>query len=142
MSRDAVLPRRLAPLDPSRDSSNLATALLAALATLYALMGSFEQIVSFFFCAALGFVALAVAGLFVLRKRPGAGRATAFRCPGYPLVPASFVLLIAAVVATVAVARPLQAFSGLGIVLLGVPAYRVLKSRGALIRRLPQGAES
>jgi APA family basic amino acid/polyamine antiporter len=139
MSRDGVLPRSLAPADAARDSSVIGTVTLAALASLYTLVGTFQQIVAFFFCTALGFIALSVAALFVLR-RPAAGERV-FRCPGYPLVPASFVLLVVVVALTVAFARPLQAAGGVAIVLAGVPVYRVLDRRSTPAR-IPQGAES
>lgn len=142
MSRDGSLPRRLAPPDTRSDNSRAGTVILAGLATLYATVGSFQQIVAFFFCTALAFVALAVAGLFVLRGRARSPVPADVACPGYPLTPASFVVLVLAVLLMVAVARPLQAFAGAGIVLLGIPVYRALKARGALARPIPQGAKS
>jgi APA family basic amino acid/polyamine antiporter len=131
MSRDGVLPRVLAPVEPARDSSRPATALLATLASVYTLAATFQQVVAFFFCTALGFVALATAGLFVLRRR-GAPGGNAFRCPGYPVVPASFVALLAVVILFAGITRPAQAIAGLGVVLCGVPAYWWLSARGAL----------
>ena len=78
----------------------------------------------------LVFIALTSAGLFVLRRREPASRG--FRAPGYPATPALFALLILGVVASIALARPLQALAGFTIVLLGIPAHRILSSRGAL----------
>jgi APA family basic amino acid/polyamine antiporter len=43
--------------------------------------------------------------------------------PGYPLTPISFVLSAAAIVVNTLFARPVQGMLGLGIVLLGAPAY-------------------
>jgi APA family basic amino acid/polyamine antiporter len=142
MARDAVLPRFIAPRDRSRDTSPAGTVLLAGLATLYSFLGSFQQIVAFFFCTALAFVALSACGVFVLRRRPSSGDAAGFRCPGYPFVPGSFVLLLVTVVSMVAAARPVQALSGVAIVLIGLPVYRLLRARGALARHVPQGVES
>jgi APA family basic amino acid/polyamine antiporter len=141
MARDRVLPRQLAPTADLSDHSRVATLLLAFIAAVYTLLGTFEQIVAFFFCTALGFVALAVAGLVILRRRDG-GATPDFRCPGYPIVPAGFVLLLVVVITLVGLARPAQALGGLGVVLLGVPVYRLLKWGGALDRRLAQGVQS
>ena len=74
-----------------------------------------------------GFIALAAAGLFVIRRRdPDAG---GFRTPGYPATPALFVLFLFAVIALVTLARPLPALAGFALVLLGLPAYHVLTNR-------------
>ncbi len=129
MSRDGLFPATLAALHPSTNTPIRATALLAAIASALALSGSFQQIVAFFLCTALAFVALAAAGLFLVRrKRP----ATAgFRTPGYPATPAIFIGFLVAVIGCVTLARPFQALAGFALVLLGLPAYRLLCSRRA-----------
>jgi APA family basic amino acid/polyamine antiporter len=141
MSRDGVLPHAFAPADARQDASRPATALLATLASLYTLAATFQQIVAFFFCTALGFVALATAGLFVLRRRAMPAGTAVFLCPGYPWVPASFVALLGVVILLAGVARPVQALAGAGIVLCGLPAYRWFAARGALGRRVPGGVQ-
>ena len=68
------------------------------------------------------FAALAAASVFVLRRRrPDTPRP--FRVPGYPVTPALFIVAALAIVANTIVARPVQALAGIGIVLLGTPAY-------------------
>jgi APA family basic amino acid/polyamine antiporter len=137
MSRDGVFPGALAVVRPVTKAPARATGLLAAIASAFVLTGSFPQIVAFFMCTTLCFIALAAAGLFVLRRRePGRD---AYRCPGYPATPALFVLFLFAVILSVALARPFQAVAGFGLVLIGLPAYRVLKARGALGARTPEG---
>jgi APA family basic amino acid/polyamine antiporter len=138
MCRDGVLPGWLAPGE--RDSSARATALLASVASLYAWLGDFQQIVAFFLCTALGFIALSVAGLLALRRRDGP-EAGVFRTPARAAVPVSFVILVTVVVLVVGIARPWQALGGVTLVLLGLPAYRLLSSRGALQRRLSGAVE-
>ncbi|MGE5276523.1 MAG: APC family permease [Acidobacteriota bacterium] len=129
MSRDALFPAALATRHPATKAPVRATALLAAIASVFVLSGTFPQIVAFFMCTTLGFIALAAAGLFVLRRREP--REDGFLAPGYPATPALFVLLVAAVVVLIAVARPLQALAGAALVLLGVPVYRVVGNAGA-----------
>lgn len=141
MGRDRVLPRELGSTLHGSDSSVSSTVLLAGLATLYTVLGSFQQIVAFFFSTALAFVALSVSALFVLRSRARAGEHVDFYCPGYPWLPLAFILLTTIVIVMVAVARPVQTLSGVAVVLLGIPAYRFLRHRGAL-SGVPQGAES
>jgi APA family basic amino acid/polyamine antiporter len=90
------------------------------------MLGSFDQIVSFLICAAMGFVALAAAALFVIRRR--APDVEAFRVPGYPWTPGAFVALVVCVLALLAVNRPVEALGGLAIVGLGWPAYDLFAS--------------
>jgi hypothetical protein len=72
---------------------------------------------------------------------PPTSKLGTFTCPGYPWTPAAFVLLVAAVVVLVGIARPVQAASGFALVLIGVPVYRLLRFRGHLMKRLAEGAE-
>jgi APA family basic amino acid/polyamine antiporter len=137
MSRDGVFPAALAAVHPVTKAPARATALLAAIASAFVLTGSFSQIVAFFLCTALGFIALAAAALFVLRRREPGG--VGYRSPGYPATPALFVLFLVAVILTVALARPLQAVAGFALVLIGLPVHRVLAARGALGRAVSDG---
>jgi APA family basic amino acid/polyamine antiporter len=123
MSRDGLFPAAVAVRHPRTGAPVRATAVLASLATVYVLLGTFEQIAAFFMCTTLGFVALAAAAVFVVRRAPEAGP---FRAPGYPVTPALFVVLVLAVVTLVAINRPLQAFAGMAVVLVGLPVSRVL----------------
>jgi APA family basic amino acid/polyamine antiporter len=128
MSRDGLFPPAITARHPSTGAPLRATAVLALLATVYVVLGTFEQIAAFFMCTTLGFVALAAAAVFVLRgtnESGGLDRAT-FRAPGYPLTPALFVLLVLTIVAMVAINRPFQAVAGLVLMLLGLPLSRLL----------------
>jgi APA family basic amino acid/polyamine antiporter len=74
------------------------------------------------------FSTLCVAAVFVLRaRRPDAPRP--FRVPGYPLAPALFVLVNGWVLWSIVLRGAWDAFKGLGIVALGVPACILFRSR-------------
>ena len=124
MSRDGVFPVPLAKVT-RRGSPARATAVLAAIATGFVVIGTFEQIVAFFMCTTLTFVALAAAALPIVRRKPGDAGHVASRVP--LVVPALFISLVAVVVLLVAVNRPVQALAGGVIVLLGWPAYRLFR---------------
>jgi APA family basic amino acid/polyamine antiporter len=136
MSRDGLFPAALGAVHPRTRAPLRATALLAAIASVFVLSGSFSQVVAFFLCPALVFVALAAGGLFVVRPRQP--HSEGFRAPGYPATPALFVLLILAVVTLVVLARPLQALAGFLLVGIGLPVYRIFAAR-ALGARTPNG---
>jgi len=137
MSRDGLFPAGLAAVHPRTGAPARATALLAALASTLVLSGTFAQILAFFMCTTLAFIALAAAGLFVLRKRDGA--AGDLGAPGGAAAPALFVLLLLAVMAFIVRARPLAALGGVAVVLAGLPTYRILSSRGALAPQRARG---
>jgi APA family basic amino acid/polyamine antiporter len=130
MESDRLFPATLARRARGTQAPARATALLAALATLFVMVATFQQIVAFFLCTALAFIGLAAAALLRINRR--AARTGPFVCPGYPLTPILFVLLIAAVVILVASARPLQAGAGFAVVLLGIPVYEVLAARNGV----------
>jgi APA family basic amino acid/polyamine antiporter len=133
MGRDGLFPAPLAALDPRTRSPRRATAVLAALASVYVLSGSFPQVVAFFMCTTLAFLALAAAGLFVLRRRDAT--APAFLAPGFPATPALFLSLTLVVIALIALARPIPALSGFLLVLAGLPFYRAVAAGHSRARR-------
>jgi APA family basic amino acid/polyamine antiporter len=125
MSADGVFPAALASIEPRTATPVRATLLLATLATLFSVAGTFQQIVTFFMGPTLAFVALAAAALVPLRRR--APQASAFRAPGYPLTIWLFVGLLGTVLVVVALNQPLQTLAGFAVMLLGVPAYRFVR---------------
>ena len=129
MGRDGVFFRSLGSVHSRFGTPATAIAAGGAWAILLTLWGSFEQLLTYVVFASWLFAALAAASVFVLRRRhPEAARP--FRVPGYPLTPALFILAALAIVANTVFARPQQALAGLGIVLVGTPAYLFWKTRG------------
>jgi basic amino acid/polyamine antiporter, APA family len=129
MGRDGVFFRSLGSVHPKFGTPAVAVAAGGAWAILLTLWGSFEQLLTYVVFASWLFAALAAASVFVLRRRhPDATRP--FRVPGYPVTPALFILAALAIVANTVVARPQQALAGLGIVLVGTPAYLLWNARG------------
>ena len=129
MGRDGVFFRALGSVHPKFGTPAMAITAGGAWAILLTLWGSFEQLLTYVVFASWLFAALAAASVFVLRRRhPEAARP--FRVPGYPLTPAFFILAALAIVANTVITRPQQALAGLGIVLIGTPAYLFWKARG------------
>jgi APA family basic amino acid/polyamine antiporter len=96
MSRDRIFPSALAARTQMTQSPIRATALLAVLASVFVFVASFQEIVAYFMCTTLVFIALAAGALVVVRRRGPA--AVAFHAPGYPITPILFVLLVLGVV--------------------------------------------
>jgi APA family basic amino acid/polyamine antiporter len=121
MSQDGLFPAAVATVDPLTHTPARATALLALLASVFVSVGTFRQIVAFFMCTTLGFIALAATALIVVRRR--ASNDTSFHAPGYPLTTLLFVLLTFVVVILIGLNQPLQAIAGVAIVLAGLPVH-------------------
>ncbi|MGE5414884.1 MAG: amino acid permease, partial [Syntrophomonadaceae bacterium] len=134
MAGDGLFPTSLAARTPRTGAPARATSFLGAVASALVLLGSFGQIVAYFLATTLVFVALAAFGIFRARRR--SSLAPPYLVPGYPATPLLFLVFIAAVVLSIALARPAQVLAGFALVLLGVPAYGILAARGAL--RIPR----
>jgi APA family basic amino acid/polyamine antiporter len=96
---------------------------------LLCLTGTYGQLLDYVIFAALIFYVLTMIALFRLRKlRPDLPRP--YKAFGYPVVPALYIVAATAVALILLVAKPVYSFSGLFVVLLGIPIY-FLWSRGA-----------
>ena len=71
---------------------------------------------------------MAAAAVLILRKKhPEIQRP--YKVPGYPLVPVIFVLVSAWFVINTLIQQPKESLIGLGLVLLGIPAYIYWKKK-------------
>ncbi|HEV2130461.1 MAG TPA: amino acid permease, partial [Longimicrobiaceae bacterium] len=136
MARDGLFFRRLAAVHPRFGTPAFAILASAAWAMLLAATGTFEQLLTYVVFAGWIFYALGALSIFVYRRRyPEMHRP--FRVPGYPLTPALFVLAAAAIVINTLFVQPREAFLGLGIVLLGTPAFFVWRPRAVSNGSIP-----
>ena len=84
--------------------------------------GTYNELLDYVIFAALLFYVLTVVGLFVLRYRlPNAERP--YRVFGYPIVPALYVLLCAAVMIDLLIVKPEYTWPGLILCIAGIPVY-------------------
>lgn len=90
--------------------------------------GSFDQLLTFTMFAIVAFSILTVGAVVVLRVRmPDATRP--FCVPGYPLVPALFVIVSGWLLWSVLAYDSKGAVKGIAIVATGIPVYRVFRAR-------------
>ena len=130
MAEDKLFFRKLAVIHPRFRTPAIAIIAGGIWAAILSCIGTFQQLLTYAIFAAWIFYALAAASVFVYRmKKPELPRP--YRVPGYPFTPAIFVLAAAALVVNTIFSRPQGAAEGLGIVLLGLPAYFYWRSRGA-----------
>jgi basic amino acid/polyamine antiporter, APA family len=130
MARDGIFFRRLGEIHPRFGTPAFSIIATSLWAMLLAATGTFEQLLTYVVFVGWIFYALGALSIFVYRRRePDAARP--FRVPGYPVVPLLFVVSAAAIVVNTMVAQPIRAMVGIGVVLLGSPAYLVWRRREA-----------
>ena len=106
----------------SRGVPAVGLVLQGAWASLLVFSGNYNELLDYVIFAALLFYVLTVTGLFVLRrKQPFAERP--YRALGYPLVPALYVLVAAAIMLDLLIVKPEYTWPGLIIVCTGIPVY-------------------
>jgi amino acid transporter len=122
MADDKLFFPAVARVHPRYHTPYVAIALATALGMLFVLTRSFEQLADTFVLSIWPFYGLAVAGLYRLRRmRPELPRP--YRVPGYPAVPAVFIVAVVYLVGNALIADPLWTGVTFGIVLAGVPVY-------------------
>ena len=128
MARDRLFFQRLAEVHPRFKTPAFAIIAGAAWSIILAVTGTFEQLLTYVVFIGWIFYALAAASIFVYRRRmPAAVRP--YRVPGYPLTPLLFIAAGAALALNTIATQPVRAAIGLGIVLLGAPAYLIWRSK-------------
>lgn len=121
MGADGVFFRATAHLHPTYRSPDVALAVLAFWSALLVLSGNYGQLLDYATIGDWIGSAMVAATLFHYRRREGAE--TVFRAPLHPLLPLAFIAAVAFVVISSAIAQPRETLIGLGIIVLGVPAY-------------------
>jgi basic amino acid/polyamine antiporter, APA family len=121
MARDGVFFQKLARVHPRFGTPAFAVLAASAWASLLAITGTFEQLLTYVVFVGWAFYALAAACVFIYRKR--ATNAPAYRVPAYPWTPACFIGIVALFVLNTILHQPLEALIGIGVVLTGVPAF-------------------
>jgi APA family basic amino acid/polyamine antiporter len=95
-----------------------------AIAVTMVSIGSFEQLLVYLGFALGIFPWLAVAGVFVARRR-GIGDASAVKLPGYPVVPLFFLASTLSLMVVAYINRPFESTLAVVTVLAGIPLYGI-----------------
>jgi APA family basic amino acid/polyamine antiporter len=122
MGRDGLFFRSVGRVHPVYRTPAQALVLHGVVAALLTLTGTYGNLLDLTAFSSLLFNVLTVVGLFVLRRRqPDLPRP--YRVWGYPFLPALYVLVSSFFLIYIPVANPTYAGLGLGLSVLGVPAY-------------------
>jgi amino acid transporter len=134
MADDGMLFRAIARVHPRFQTPYVAIGLVATLGLVFVLLLRFEKLADTFVIAMIPFYALGVAAVYRLRRRPG--YAPAFRTPGYPVVPALFILSVAYLLLN-AILDPASRLWAVGIfaaLLAGIPVFHMTVGRQGATR--------
>ena len=88
----------------------------------------FDALTDFAMFGSVSFETLVVASLFIFRRRfSRASHQLPYRCPGYPIVPALYVLIMCAVLANMfLVDQQTESIIGVAFILVGALVYAIL----------------
>jgi basic amino acid/polyamine antiporter, APA family len=123
MADDRLFFKPVAAVHPRFQTPYVAIAVAATLGVLFVLTRTFEQLADAFVTAVLPFYGLSVAAIFVLRRREGYD--PSFRTPGYPVVPALFILSTLFLLGN-GIVDPSSRWATLavlGVIVAGIPVY-------------------
>jgi APA family basic amino acid/polyamine antiporter len=128
MAQDGLLFKRIAAVHPRFRTPGAAIVMTTLWACLLVLWGNFDQLLVYVTFPSLLMNLLTVIALFVLRRtKPELERP--YRAWGYPLVPASFVLMTGWILVNVIWKEPAEAAFGIAITCLGIPFFYFFQQR-------------
>ena len=123
MADDGLFFKKVAAVHPKYHTPYVSILLTTGLGIVFVLLRTFEQLADTFVTAIVPFYALAVASIFVLRRR--ADYDPPFRAPLYPIVPALFILATCFLLGNALIDETSRwpTIGVLGVILLGIPVY-------------------
>jgi APA family basic amino acid/polyamine antiporter len=122
MAADGRFFKTIATVHPRFHGPSNSVIFLCAVAAMLSLTGTYKQLFSYVIFASWIFYGITAAAVIALRiKRPHAERP--YRCWGYPVLPAIFVIVAAALSVSILLSDTLRSLAGLGIIAVGVPAF-------------------
>jgi APA family basic amino acid/polyamine antiporter len=131
MARDGLFLPSVARLHPKFNSPANAIVIQGVMACVLVAVGTFDKIISYVIFAAIGFIGMAAAGLFVLRQRDRSNGSPAILAPGYPFTPIAFSLLIVILLVLIGIKNPREALSGLLVLATGLLVYELFLRESA-----------
>jgi APA family basic amino acid/polyamine antiporter len=128
MAKDGLFFKKIAAVHPRYLTPHVSILATGAWAAVLTLSGTFEALASYVIFGQLIFFALTAGAVMILRrKRPELRRP--YRTWGYPLTPILFIAGAVVLSVNLVVMQTANSLAGLGIILLGVPAFLYWQKR-------------
>ena len=131
LARDGIFFAGCARVHPRYQTPHVALIVQGVWSSVLALSGSYSRLLTYTTFASLAFNALTVVGLFVLRRREGPPAPGDYRTWGYPLTPILYLLGAVFFILYIVQGEPIASLAGVGLVVLGLPAYAFFARRAA-----------
>ncbi len=122
MARDGLFFKSIGEVHPRFRTPAKAILWQGVWAGVLTLSGTFEQLITFVMFVTISFWIAATSSVFALRKK-FPDRPRPYRTWGYPVVPVIFIVASTGILVNTLFERPVESLSGLGFLLLGIPAY-------------------
>ena len=122
MAKDGLFFKKVAKINPKFKTPGFAIFIQAIWASILALSGTFDQLLTFVMFIAIIFWIAAAASVFTLRKkRPDLPRP--YKTWGYPAIPIIFIIASSGILLNTLIEKPVESLAGLGITVIGIPIY-------------------
>lgn len=132
-AEDGLFPRAIAKVDARTSAPTGAVVLMGVMGVIFILIRRFTELADQFIIGIWPFYALAVAAVYVLRRRrPELERP--YRTPGYPVVPALFLLGALLLLGNYLVSQPRAFAFDIGLIVAGIPVYFAWRRFGPAAR--------
>jgi APA family basic amino acid/polyamine antiporter len=121
MSKEGLFFKKAGELNKN-DVPGFALIVQAIWASLLCLSGTYGDLLDYVTFASLLFYIITIAGIFILRKKePDVERP--YKVTAYPILPILYIVLALSICIILLITKPQNTWSGLFIVLLGLPVY-------------------
>jgi APA family basic amino acid/polyamine antiporter len=131
LAEDRLFPSPIARVDPATGAPTGAILLTTVLGMAFVLVRTFTQLADQFVIGIWPFYALAVAAVYVLRRRrPELARP--YRTWGYPVVPGVFLVASLFLLGNYLISQPRAFLTDIAVILTGIPVYVWWRRRPAL----------
>jgi len=121
--------RPAAQVHPRFGTPAMALLIQAAVSMVFVLTGRFDQLIASVLFASWLFYALGGVAVFVLRRDASLERP--YSVPGYPLVPALFIVFAALLLVSTLISDPRDSLLGIALLLTALPAYLFARRKRA-----------
>jgi APA family basic amino acid/polyamine antiporter len=128
MAEDGVFPSAISRVHPRTGAPTGAIVLAGCLGAVFVLVRKFSELADQFIIGIWPFYALAVAAVFVLRRRRGLAEPQ-YRTWGYPVVPALFLVGALLLLGNYLVSEPMLFWLDVGVILSGIPVFVAWRAR-------------
>jgi APA family basic amino acid/polyamine antiporter len=122
MADDGLFFKKLAQVHPRWRTPVFSLVVQCVWSCALVLMGHYDDLFTYVMFISVIAYAASASSIFILRrKRPDMPRP--YRCPGYPWVPLAYCVICGAWAMNALWSKPVQSLAGVGIMLVGAPAY-------------------